>query len=133
MLWGEKVDVYPNTFAATCTTVGWRLETGKGEMAGQSNNGAQRHARGHHSSGGQAKTGSAGIRPGAGAVGDGRLERHKDKEDESEGLCFGDSVTLFAEKMFGFLQGASSNADEDDDDESSVYVRSLEHRHRPSG
>ena len=53
--------------------------------------------------------------------------------DEGEGLCFGDSVTLFAEKLFGFLQGASAGAEDDDGDDSAVFVRSLEHRHRPSG
>ena len=55
------------------------------------------------------------------------------KEEEGEGLRFGDSVTLFAEKMFGFLQGASSSPEDEDDDENSVFVRSLEHRHRPTG
>ena len=52
-------------------------------------------------------------------------------EKEGEALRFGDSVTLFAEKMFGFLQGASGAAEEEE--ESSVFVRSLEHRHRPTG
>jgi len=47
-------------------------------------------------------------------------------------MRFGDSVTLFAEKLFGFLQ-AGAGGDDDDDDDSAVFVRSLEHRHRPSG
>lgn len=66
--------------------------------------------------------------------GGGKGEREEEKEREKEGaeaLRFGDSVTLFAEKMFGFLQGASGAAEEDE--ESSVFVRSLEHRHRPTG
>jgi hypothetical protein len=57
--------------------------------------------------------------------------RKEEKEGQGEALRFGDSVTLFAEKMFGFLQGASGAAEEDE--ESSVFVRSLEHRHRPTG
>ena len=48
------------------------------------------------------------------------------REEDGDGLRFGDSVTLFAEKMFGFLQGATAAGD----DEASVFVRSLEHRHR---
>ena len=69
-----------------------------------------------------------------GASREGELARSGRKEEkaiEGEALRFGDSVTLFAEKMFGFLQGASGAAEEDE--ESSVFVRSLEHRHRPTG
>ena len=53
--------------------------------------------------------------------------------DEGEALHYGDSVTLFAEKMFGFLQGASSDSNDGDDDDQTVFVRSLEHRHRATG
>jgi len=61
------------------------------------------------------------------------VEREKGLDDDGEALQFGDSVTLFAEKMFGFLQGAGSGEENEDDDEASVFVRSLEHRHRPTG
>lgn len=44
------------------------------------------------------------ARLGRAGVGGGDLANLK--EEEGEGLRFGDSVTLFAEKMFGFLQGA---------------------------
>ena len=42
-------------------------------------------------------------------------------------------MTLFAEKLFGFMQGEGGREEDDDSDEASVFVRSLEHRHRTAG